>query len=96
MRDKFQVDLYGKTLTNFLKEVICTGEGGWTGWVHRHLALYGYQEMEILVCWPFFGTETYFYLIQTASSLEAALWFWNMVTNVGLLWMTMPVLTDLF
>lgn len=52
--------------------------------------------MEILVCWPFFGTETYFYLIQTASSLEAAVWFWNMVTNLGLLWMTMPVLTHLF
>lgn len=83
VRGKFQKDLYGMTLDRL------------PGHVYRGrrlerlgsqtlglLALQGYQEMEILVCQPFLETETYFCQIQTASSLEAAVCFWNMATNI--------------
>lgn len=36
-----------------------------------------YQEVGILVCWPFLGTETYFCQTESATSLEAAVWSWN-------------------
>lgn len=56
-----------------------------------------YPEVGILVCWPSLGTEAYFCQIESANSLEAAVWFWNTATDtlLGLLWVTVSVLTRL-